>query len=130
MARELEFYLTGRGESPVEEFLARLAPKARTKCLTYLALLTEHGNTLPANYIKHIQGDLWELRPEFGGTEYRFFYVLLTAETVVVLHAFTKKTQRTPSAEIVRALSRLAEVQAQEQARKTEEQREKTNGDT
>lgn len=112
MARRIKFYRSARGDSPVEAFLSRLSVKARAKCLTYLGLVAEHGNTLPANYIKHIQGDSWEVRPEFGGMEYRFFYVLVTTEAVVVLHGFTKKTQRTPPQEIERALSRLAEVQA------------------
>lgn len=111
MARRIKFYRSTRGDSPVEAFLNRLSAKARAKCLTYLGLVAEHGNTLPANYIKHIEGDLWEVRPEFGGTEYRLLYVLITTEAVAVLHAFTKKTQRTPPAEIARALSRLAEVQ-------------------
>jgi len=113
VARRIKFYLTARGDSPVEVFLDSLSVKARAKCLSYLTLLAEQGNTLSANYIRHLEGDLWELRPEFGGTEYRLLYVVVTTEAVVVLHAFTKKTQRTPPGEIARALSRLAEVQEQ-----------------
>ena len=63
MARRIKFYRTVRGDNPVQEFLDRLPPKARAQCTSYLALLAEQGNTLPANYIKHIEGELWELRP-------------------------------------------------------------------
>ena len=46
----------------------------------------------------------------------------LTTEAVAVLHAFTKKTQRTPPGEINRALTRMAEVQAQETEQENHEQ--------
>ncbi len=121
MARSIKFYRNTRGDSPVEAFLNGLSVKARTKCLSYLNFVAEHGNALPANYIKHIQGDLWEVRPEYGGMEYSFFYVLVTTEAVAVLHAFTKKTQKTPTAEITRALSRLAEVQEEAEVQAQQE---------
>jgi len=42
------------------------------------------------------------------GAEYRIFYVAKYQEAVYVLHAFAKRTRRTPQAEIELARKRLA----------------------
>ena len=44
------------------------------------------------------------------GTEHRVFYVARFAEAVYVLHAFEKKTQKTPRRDIEVAQARLAEL--------------------
>lgn len=48
------------------------------------------------------------------GTEHRVFYVAKFAEAVYVLHAFEKKTQKTPKRDLSRAgaLGRARAVQA------------------
>lgn len=43
-------------------------------------------------------------------TEHRVFYVARFKETVYVLHAFEKKTRKTPTRELDRGKARLAEV--------------------
>ena len=45
-----------------------------------------------------------------SGTEHRVFYVARFAEAVYVLHAFEKKTQKTPRRNIEIARSRLTEL--------------------
>lgn len=91
---EVFFYQSERGDSPVEEFLNGLSVKARAKCQAYMEQLEQHGYSLPSSYIKKVEDDLWELRPEFGGTEYRFFYFTLIGRRLVIVHALTKKGQR------------------------------------
>ena len=46
------------------------------------------------------------------GTAHRVFYVAKFAEAVHVLHAFEKRTQRTPRTDIELAQQRLAQVRA------------------
>ncbi|MBI3328467.1 MAG: type II toxin-antitoxin system RelE/ParE family toxin [Nitrospinae bacterium] len=41
-----------------------------------------------------MEDDIWELRPEFRGMEYRYFYATLAGQRVVILHVITKNTQR------------------------------------
>ena len=48
---------------------------------------TDRGNTLSANYIKHIEKGIGELRPEFAGVEFRFFYFVVVEHQIIIVHA-------------------------------------------
>lgn len=111
---KVSFYRSERGESPVEEFLDRLPMKARAKCLAYIEQLEQHGYALPSNYIKKIAPDLWELCPEFGGTEYRFFYFSFVDRQLVIVHAITKKGQKLGPSDIELAQTRVADVRVRQ----------------
>jgi phage-related protein len=104
------FYETERGEKPVGEFLNGLSEKAKAKCVSYLKQLEEHGNRLPAQYARHLEAELWELRPEWSGTEYRLFYFTLVPGRVYVVHGVAKKRQKTKQTDIETALARIADV--------------------
>ena len=51
-----------------------------------------------------------ELRAKGGDGIFRVFYFTATAKGILVFHAFTKKTQRTPPLEIELAKKRLKEL--------------------
>ena len=55
---------------------------------------------------KHIEGDIWELRP----LRERVFFVAWYNNSYVLLHHFTKKTQKTPKDKIKLAKQRLKEM--------------------
>ncbi|MGH8659240.1 MAG: type II toxin-antitoxin system RelE/ParE family toxin [Gammaproteobacteria bacterium] len=57
-----------------------------------------------------------EIRLHRGG-EYRVLYVAKFEEAVYVLHAFEKKTQRTPKRDLDRAKARLIEIEEQRKRR-------------
>ena len=84
----------------VAEFLESLPPKHQSKAFREIDLLEEFGNGLKEPYVKHIEGEIWELRIKFASDISRIFYFTWQEETVVLLHGFIKKTQRTPRAEI------------------------------
>lgn len=67
----------------------------------YMQLLQEHGFQLSNTIIKHLQDDIWELRP--GNNRVLYFY--FENKTFVLLHIFRKKTQKTPKREIERAIA-------------------------
>lgn len=117
MTWKVDYYQTERGDSPVVDFLDSLSEKARAKCLTYIDLLEEHGSSLTRNYVSKVTDDIWELRPEFGGTEYRFFYFMFVKDNLVILSAITKKTQQLKPRDIALAQSRATEVQRREAER-------------
>ena len=117
MTWEVDYYQTERGESPIVDFLEALSEKARAKCLSYIDLLEERGSALPRNYVSKIADNLWELRTEFGGTEYRFLYFTLIGNNFVIVHAVVKKTQQLKPRDITLAQSRAAEVQRRETER-------------
>lgn len=94
-----------------------LSEKAKAKCLSYIDLLEERGSTLTRSYVSKVTGDIWELRPEFGGTEYRFFYFTFVGSNAVIVHAIVKKTQQLKSGDIALSQARAAEVQRREAER-------------
>jgi hypothetical protein len=74
MPRRIVYYLTERGDSPVQDFIDALSIKEQAKCLAYIEMLRGSPLRLPISMAKKVEGKLWELRPEFGGTEFRLFY--------------------------------------------------------
>ncbi len=82
------------------DFLDSLPPKHKAKAFHEIELLKEFGNALKEPYVKHIAGEIWELRIRFSGDISRIFYFTWQAETIVLLHGFVKKTQKTPRREI------------------------------
>lgn len=111
MPWEVFYYQTERGESPIEGFLNSLPRKAKAKCIAYMDLLEEMGYDLPRSVIAKVRGDIWELRPEWGGTEYRFLYFGMIGQRFVILHALKKKRQKLRPADIELAEARMADVQ-------------------
>lgn len=61
-------------------------------------------------YIKPLQDKLWEMRVKGRGGIARAIYVTVKGRRIVILHAFRKKTQKTPKAAIRTALSRMKEL--------------------
>jgi phage-related protein len=124
---EVFYYQTERGESPIEDFLNSIPRKARAKCLAYMDMLEEFGFNLPRSFIAKISGDLWELRPEWAGMEYRFLYFALIGKRFVILHAFTKKRQRLNRGDIAVAEARIADIRKRLTHESTSPIRQRTN---
>jgi len=62
-------------------------------------------------YVKHLEGEVWEMRMKGKDGIARAAYVTASGHRVVVVHVFVKKTQKTPRREIDTALRRAKEVQ-------------------
>ena len=62
-------------------------------------LLNFNGTSLNENITKHVDDDIWELRPDNNQVLYFYF----KNDTLVLLHQFRKKTQETPKRKIERA---------------------------
>ena len=76
-----------------------------------VALLIAHGPNLKLPYSRAFGDGLFELRPRGRSGIGRAFYCFLAGRRVIVLHAFIKKSQRTPDREIKLARKRLKEIQ-------------------
>jgi phage-related protein len=59
---------------------------------------------------KPLEGKLWEIKFNSPTSGYRVLYVMLEKDLMVWLHAFCKKTQKTPKQELDLARKRLKEV--------------------
>jgi len=62
-------------------------------------------------YVKHLEGPIWEMRMKGKDGIARAAYVTAAGRRVVMVHVFTKKTQKTPRREIEIALKRAKEVE-------------------
>ena len=97
MAWELRYYLDSRGGSPVDEFIERLPEENRALVRSGIGFLGEIGNRAREPLSKSLGEGLFELRVRAC----RIFYCFKPGRTVVLLHAFSKKTQKTPKGEIL-----------------------------
>lgn len=61
-------------------------------------------------YVKPLQNKLWEMRMKGRDGIARAIYVTVKERRIVILHAFRKKTKKTPKAAINTALSRMKEL--------------------
>ena len=107
---EIYFYIDSKGKEPVLDYLKEL--KSRTdkdsriklnKINDYIEALSKYGLQLTEPYIKHLDGDIWELRP----TSDRILFAGVIGNDFVLLHQFEKKTQKTPRREIRQAEKEL-----------------------
>ena len=104
----IEFYEKANGDCAVWEFLETLRVKSGTnkdariqfkQISMYIELLKTNGTHLSENITKHLEEDIWELRP--GNN--RVFYFCVEDNRFVLLHQFRKKSQKTPRREIEQA---------------------------
>ena len=107
------FYKDKSGKEPVLEYLKELLSQngkdsriKAAKIQDYINILSEHGTKIGEPYIKHIEGEIWELRP----LRDRIFFVAWVNNSFVLLHHFMKKTQKTPNKEIEKAKRELNDL--------------------
>lgn len=100
------YYISSSGDNPVKDFLDS-HQKAKVKALRILSNIEEYGLTAVIPHIKKISGTpLWEIRI-LGEDSVRILYVTKVEKKIVLLHAFVKKTDKTPKKEINIALDRF-----------------------
>jgi phage-related protein len=108
MAWNVLFYETASGRKHVARFLKALSAQAHSKCVKYIGMLQEHGRMLPGQYLEKVRGELWALRPEYGGNEYRIiFFHAESSKKFVVVHAIHKTTTKIPEDDISTAEARM-----------------------
>lgn len=87
-----------------------MPPGIRADYLRLTELMVEHGANLRMPHSKAMGGGLFELRPKSPEGIARVFYCTQVGQTIVMLHSFVKKTQKTPNCELEIAIRRLKEV--------------------
>lgn len=96
------------------EFMDSLNVKERQK-VHYILSLLQTEDRLPVKFIKVIRDGLYELRISWNGNIYRLFFIFDDGQIVVLFNGFQKKTQKTPAAEIKKALKIKDEYYANKQ---------------
>ena len=105
---KINFYQDTQGRQPIKDYIETLRTAADSskdsriklkKIFEYLEILSLTGTRAGIPYVKHIQDDLWELRP----LRDRIFFFCWQGNSLILLHHFAKKTQKTPRREIEKA---------------------------
>lgn len=103
----LVFYTRERGDSPIDDFLDELDKKSRAKVAAHLSILEEQGPNLKRPYADVVRGKIRELRIHHSSNQYRILYFFQLREQIVLVHAFSKKTQQVKEKDIELAERRM-----------------------
>ena len=112
---DIKFYKDSSGVQPAKEYIKKLQNQKgkdsriqATQIATYIQLLAEKGFSLSKNYIDKINDEynIWELRPGSN----RVFFAAWIDGIFVLLHAFPKKTKKTPQREIDQAIREVKDL--------------------
>ncbi|MDD6628680.1 MAG: type II toxin-antitoxin system RelE/ParE family toxin [Lachnospiraceae bacterium] len=111
---EIIFYKDKNGRSDIIDYLDELQKKMETskdarinreKILAYLVALSQYGTRIGQPMVKHIEGDIWELRP----LRNRIFFFYWKENKIVLLHYYIKKSQKMSNKEFEKAKRNLKE---------------------
>ncbi len=110
---QIRFYKDKNGKEPVIDYMKELKNKKDkdsriklNKISDYIQALSVYGTVIGEPYIKHLDGDIWELRP----LKDRILFVAWDGGSFIMLHHFVKKTRKTPVREIEKAKRELADL--------------------
>lgn len=110
---KIYFYKDRSGKEPVLDYLRELSQKNDkdsrikfNKINDYIEALSQYGTQVGEPYVKHLDGEIWELRP----IRDRVLFAVWYKGGFVLLHSFMKKTQKTPAREIAQAKRELADL--------------------
>ena len=105
----IEYYTKENGSVPVRDYIMDLNYKFRAKVALEISLLEKYGMALKLPYVRSIKGKkynkLFELRIKFSSDISRVFYFCNYNNTFILLHGYTKKTNKTDKNELDIALS-------------------------
>lgn len=103
---EIVFYKNKNRKSEIEDYLMELSCKKDmdskikfNKITGYIDLFEKYGTTMGEPYVKHLEGEIWELRP----LRDRILFAYWDNNKFILLNIFKKRTQKTPQKEIEKA---------------------------
>ena len=116
--KEIVFFQTANGRSPVEDFLDSLSGN-QAKKVAWVLKLIENLQSVPSKYLKALvnTSGIIEVRVEFGKEIFRILGFIFDKNKVILTNGFKKKTQKTPANEI-----HIAEQRKQEYLNRRQQQ--------
>ena len=87
------------------DFFEQQTEKVKEKIDHVLFVVTVAAR-IPQKFFQHLEGTngLYEIRVEFQGNIYRIFCCFDEGQVVILFNGFQKKSQKTPSVELERAM--------------------------
>lgn len=102
------FYKDENGKNQIKDYMLELNSNKNNnknskikfnKIISYMKMLQIKGLSLGEPYIKHIENEIWELRP----LRDRILFAKLNKNKFILLNIFMKCTDKTPRSEIEKA---------------------------
>lgn len=107
---EVVFFRTEAGNEPVREWLRGLVREDR-RTVGEDIKTAQFGWPLGMPLIRKLATGLWEVRSHVSTGIARVMFTV-DGQTMVLLHGFQKKSQRTPPADLVTAKRRLTQLRS------------------
>jgi len=104
------FYQTPAGTEPVRDRLKALPPEDRREIGQDIAT-AEYGWPVGMPVCRPLGQGLWEVRSNLPGNRTARVMFCIARGHMVLLHAFVKKTQRTPPEDLALARTRMKEIE-------------------
>lgn len=96
----IDFYCSANSSSPILDWFDEQEPKVKAKFAQIFEFLEEHGISVGKPYVAPLGDKLYEIRVKQNTNIYRIVYFAHTGKRFILLHAFQKKTQKTPYSEL------------------------------
>ncbi len=107
--KEIKFYKTSSGKSPIEDFLDTLSSKEAQKVTWVLSLIEDMENVSTKFYKKLSNSEgIIEVRAQIGKNNFRLLGFEDKDTFVILTNGFKKKDQKVPKSEITLAQQRKA----------------------
>src|SRR3990167_1931504 len=106
MTWKIDFY-----NDDVEEAILQMPPKIQARMIKLLELIEKHGANLGAPHTEPIGDGLFEIRAKAQEGIGRSLYCYMKGRHIMVLHAFVKKSTKTPKQDLDLAKKRKGEVE-------------------
>lgn len=104
------YFLTPAGNNPVQDYISEQDDDARARIRWAIATLAEEIPQVSSVSIKALVDGAWELRVQDERSRHHRLVYLAQGGSLLFLSAFTKKTRKTPQAEIALVRARLRKV--------------------
>ncbi|MEE5054498.1 type II toxin-antitoxin system RelE/ParE family toxin [Pseudomonas alliivorans] len=102
----VSFFCTEAGNEPVREWLAEL-PRDDRKAIGTDIKTVHFGWPIGMPVVRKMESDLWEVRTDLKNTIARVLFTL-SGNTMVLLHGFIKKSDKTPASDLATTRRRKA----------------------
>lgn len=105
---EVIFYATEQGNEPVREWLKSLSSFDKKRIGEDIKTV-QFGWPLGMPLVKHLDGGIWEVRVNLGKSIARVLFVL-DKSSMVLIHGFIKKQQKTLKSDLDLAKDRVKKL--------------------
>ena len=104
----VSFFKTDNGNEPVRDWLKALTATER-RIMGEDIKTVQFGWPLGMPLVRHLEGGIWEIRVKLENRIARILFCL-EGSTMVILHGFIKKQQKTPKPDLDLAKARVKQL--------------------